>query len=89
MTKREFMERYFEKGKFKYKSEAERVLNDILDLFGESLNLDGEVNFIGWGKFYVVDRAAREAKNPKTGEVIKVAPKKVVKFKVGKSLSNL
>ncbi len=89
MTKREFMERYFEKGKFKYKSEAERALNDILDLFGESLRLDGEVNFIGWGKFYVVDRAAREAKNPKTGDVIKVAPKKVVKFKAGKSLSNL
>lgn len=89
MTKREFMERYFENGNFKYKSEAERVLNDILDLFGESLHLDGEVNFIGWGKFHVVERAAREAKNPKTGETINIASKKVVKFKVGKSLSNI
>ena len=89
MTKREFMERYYTNGSFQYKAEAERVLNDILDLFGEALFLEGELNFIGWGKFQVVERAAREAKNPRTGEVIKVEARKVAKFKAGKSLRNL
>lgn len=89
MTKKEFIERYYARGEFQYKAEAERVLNDILNLFGEALFLKGEVNFIGWGKFQVVERAAREAINPRTGEIIKVEARKVAKFKAGKTLRNL
>ena len=43
---------------------------------------------MGFGTFETVERPAREGRNPKTGETIKIAAKKVVKFKAGAELSN-
>ena len=48
---------------------------------GEKLTL------IGFGTFSVTERSARTCRNPQTGKEMKVAAKKVVKFKVGKKLS--
>ena len=45
------------------------------------------VQFVGWGTFDVQKRAARTGRNPQTGKEIKIAAKKVVKFKVGKKLA--
>mgnify|MGYP002662029842 FL=1 len=42
----------------------------------------------GWGSFAVQKRAARNGRNPQTGKDIKIAAKKVVKFKVGKKLAD-
>lgn len=86
MTKKEFARVLFEKGIFPSKAEAERKLDSILATMEESLKSGEEINFIGWGKFEVVERAGREGRNPKTGEKIKIEAKKTVKFKAGKNL---
>jgi DNA-binding protein HU-beta len=45
------------------------------------------VQLIGFGAFEVTERAAREGRNPATGAALKIAAKKVVKFKPGKALA--
>ncbi len=88
MTKSEFIAKYHEKGNFESKAVAERKLNYLLDTIEEVLSLGDEVNFIGWGKWEVVERSARDGRNPKTGETIKLPAKKSVKFKPGKKLND-
>jgi DNA-binding protein HU-beta len=86
MTKKEFIAKYCENGGFVSKAEAERKLNALLDTI-ETVLVDGnEVNFIGWGKWEVVERAKRKVRNPQTGRKMTVKAKKVVKFKPGKKL---
>ncbi|ADO84557.1 HU family DNA-binding protein [Ilyobacter polytropus] len=86
MTKKEFIAKYCENGGFVSKAEAERKLNALLDTI-ENILVDGnEVNFIGWGKWEVVERAKRKVRNPQTGRKMTVKAKKVVKFKPGKKL---
>lgn len=88
MTKPEFIARYFEKENFESKAEAERKLNYLLETIEEVLLSGDEVNFIGWGKFEVIERAAREGRNPRTGETMNIPAKKAVKFKPGKKLND-
>ena len=88
MTKKEFVEVYAVKGKFETKADAERKLNLLLDLFEEVLVKGDDINFVGWGKFEVKETAARTGRNPKTGEEVAIAAKKVVKFKAGKGLAD-
>lgn len=87
MTKKEFAKVLCEKGIFSSKAEAERKLDGVLNTIEETLIMGEEINFIGWGKFEVVERPERMGRNPKTGEEIKIEAKKAVKFKAGKSLS--
>lgn len=87
MTKKDFTKMLFEKGVFSSKAEAERKFEAILDSIEEVLKSGEELNFIGWGKFEVVEKAARIGRNPKTGEEIIIEAKKAVKFKAGKALS--
>lgn len=86
MTKKEFAKVLFEKGVFNSKAEAERKFDTILETVEETLKAGEEINFIGWGKFEVVERPERTGRNPKTGEEIKIEAKKTVKFKAGKTL---
>lgn len=86
MTKKEFVNLYFEKGGFDTKIDAEKKAMAFLAAVEEALiNGDG-VSFTGWGKFEVTERSARVCKNPRTGEAVNVAAKKVIKFKAGKLL---
>jgi DNA-binding protein HU-beta len=55
----------------------------------EKLKAGEKVSFIGFGSFNVVDKPARTARNPRTGKAIKVAAKKVVKFRPGSGLKTL
>ena len=87
MTKKDFTKMLFEKGVFSSKAEAERKFEAILDSIEEVLKSGEELNFIGWGKFEVVEKAARIGRNPKTGEEIIIEAKKAVKFKAGKTLT--
>ena len=48
---------------------------------------DGRVSLVGFGSFSVSERAARDGRNPQTGAVIKIAAKKVAKFKAGADLN--
>ncbi len=86
MTKKDFTKVLFEKGIFASKAEAERKFDSILEVLEENLKAGEEINFIGWGKFEVVEKAERIGRNPKTGEEIVIPAKKTVKFKAGKNL---
>lgn len=86
MTKKDFAKILFETGAFPSKAEAERKVELFLATIENTLASGEELNFIGWGKFEVVERAERVGRNPKTGEEIKIEAKKTVKFKPGKTL---
>ena len=88
MNKKELVALFTEKGKFTTKAEAERKLDAFLGSFEEVLVKGEEINFVGWGKFEVTEKAAKKGRNPKTGEEIQIPAKKVVKFKAGKKLAD-
>ena len=87
MTKKEIIDLYFEKGAFETTAEAERKANAFLAALEEGLVKGEDITFIGFGKFEVAERAARTGRNPQTGEEMAIEAKKVVKFKLGKALS--
>lgn len=64
------------------KVEVAATLETLTTKMREILSKGDEVNINGLGKFVLVDRKARTARNPKTGESVNVDAKKVVKFKV-------
>ena len=88
VSKKDFVSLYKEKGEFKTKVEAEKNLNAFMELVEELLVEGKEINFIGWGKFKTVQREEREGRNPQTGKKIKIAAKKIVKFKAGSKLED-
>ncbi|MDQ6973387.1 MAG: HU family DNA-binding protein [Mariprofundaceae bacterium] len=63
---------------------VEAVLNGITNALGNN----DPVSLVGFGTFSVVERAARTARNPRTGEPIQVAASKAPKFKAGKALKD-
>ncbi|MFK4784944.1 HU family DNA-binding protein [Fusobacterium sp. MFO224] len=85
MTKKEFIADIAEKGGIA-KKDAEKVVNLFLDTVSDNLEKGNSVSFVGWGKWEVVRREAREVRNPQTGKKMKIKAKKVVKFRVGKTL---
>ena len=70
------------------KSQAEKALNCAIDSISGALAKGNAVSLIGFGTFSVSQRGARKGKNPRTGETIKIAARKVAKFKAGKGLSD-
>lgn len=70
------------------KVQAEEIVESIIDSIISTLKKGGEVSIAGLGIFSVKDRAARMARNPKTGEQVKVAATKVPKFRAAKALKD-
>lgn len=70
------------------KVQAEEVVDAIFDSIVATMKKGGEVSIAGFGIFSVKGRAARMARNPKTGEQVKVAAKKVAKFRPAKALKD-
>jgi DNA-binding protein HU-beta len=70
------------------KAVAEKALNSVMDAISEAMSAGDKVTLIGFGTFSVAERAAREGRNPQSGKAIKIAVKKVVKFKVGSKLAD-
>lgn len=66
--------------------EASSVLNKILETMTEALVRGESIEIRGFGSFVVKQYEAYEGRNPKTGDKIKVKPKKLPIFKVGKAL---
>ena len=71
------------------KVQAEEVVDGLFDAIVSSLKKGDEVSIAGFGIFSVKQRAARMARNPKTGEQVKVAAKKVPKFRAAKGLKDM
>jgi DNA-binding protein HU-beta len=68
------------------KVQAEEVVNAIFDTITGSLKKGDDVSVAGFGIFKVKARAAREARNPRTGEMVKVPATTVPKFQASKAL---
>ena len=70
------------------KKDVEAVLKSFADVVSEELKNGGKVQLVGFGTFEVSERAAREGRNPQTGETMKIAAAKAPKFKAGKALKD-
>ena len=71
------------------KKDAEAALKAFTDVVAEELKANGKVQLVGFGTFEVSERAAREGRNPQTGETMTIAASKAPKFKAGKALKDL
>ena len=70
------------------KKDAEKALNAFADVVAEELKKGEKVQLVGFGTFEVSERAAREGRNPQTGETMTLAACKAPKFKAGKALKD-
>ncbi|GAB4249525.1 MAG: HU family DNA-binding protein [Thermoleophilia bacterium] len=87
MTKSDFIEKLAAKTGLS-KKDAGAAVDAFLDVVKESLEAGEEVQFTGFGKFYVQEREAREGINPQTKAKIKIPATKVPKFSAGSALKN-
>ncbi|HOS84129.1 MAG TPA: HU family DNA-binding protein [Bacteroidales bacterium] len=70
------------------KVDSEKALNATIKAVTAGLKKGESIQLVGFGTFSVGARAARTGRNPQTGKAIKIAAKKVAKFKAGKALSD-
>jgi len=70
------------------KTKAEEAINLLLEAIKTSVANGNTVQLVGFGSFALGARAARMGRNPKTGEAIKIAASKTVKFSVGKTFKD-
>jgi DNA-binding protein HU-beta len=68
------------------KTDAGKALNSVLDIIMGNLKKGDKVTLPGFGTFDVIKRAARKGRNPQTGKDMKIAAKKVPKFKAGSKM---
>ncbi|MCH4896345.1 MAG: HU family DNA-binding protein [Marinifilaceae bacterium] len=71
------------------KADSKKAIDAMVASVGEALKAEDRVSLVGFGSFSVNERPARTGRNPKTGEPIQIAAKKVVKFKPGVELADL
>ena len=71
------------------KKDADTAVNAVIDTIVETLAKDEKVQLVGFGTFEVSERAAREGRNPHTGEPMPIAASKAPKFKAGKALKDM
>ena len=70
------------------KADAGRALDSTLEAVTGALKKGDSVSLVGFGTFAVKERAAREGRNPQTGQTIQIAAAKVPGFKAGKALKD-
>ena len=85
MGKSEFISAVAEKSDLN-KTQAAAAVDAFIDVVTESLKRGEDVQFTGFGKFSVQQRAAREGINPQTKEKIQIKASKVPKFSAGSQL---
>ena len=71
------------------KKDAESALKAFIDVVSEEMQKGEKVQLVGFGTFEVSERAAREGRNPQTGETMTISASKSPKFKAGKALKDL
>ena len=72
----------------KSRKDSNAFLDAFLETVVDELKGGGSVNLVGFGSFKVNDRPARDARNPRTGEKIRIPARKVPVFKAGKGLKD-
>jgi DNA-binding protein HU-beta len=71
------------------KADSGRALDAFLEATSKALKKGDKLTLVGFGTFSVTKRPARVGRNPKTGKAIKIAAKKVAKFKAGAALAKI
>ena len=88
MTKIEFVDAVAKETEWK-KKDAEEAINAVVKVITNALVAGEKLSIVGFGTFEVVERAAREGRNPQTGESIMIKACKMPKFKPGKAFKEL
>ena len=88
MNKTELIAAVAEKAEIS-KKDAEKAVKAFTDVVAEELVKGEKVQLVGFGTFEVSERAAREGRNPRTGETMVIEASKTPKFKAGKALKDL
>ena len=70
------------------KTSAEKAVDTIIESIVSTLKQGGEVSIAGLGIFSTKDRAARTARNPRTGDTVQVPAMRVPKFRAAKALKD-
>lgn len=89
MTRSELIERIANKNPHLMLKDVEKIVAVVLDKIISSLAAGDRVEFRGFGAFSVRTRTPRTAKNPRTGEQVKVEERNIPHFKTGKQLFEL
>ena len=87
MTKNELIAAVAEKAEIS-RHEAARAVEATFEVIGASLGKGEEVKIAGFGNFKVANRAAREGRDPRTGQPVQIAASKRPKFSAGKGLKD-
>lgn len=70
------------------KKDAAKALDAAIEAISDAMAKADKVQLVGFGTFETRDRAAREGKNPRTGEIVKIAATRIPAFKAGKALKD-
>ena len=87
MNKQELITAIAEKAEME-KDNAKKALNAFIEVVGDELKKGEKIQIIGFGTFEVSERAAREGRNPQTGETMEIKASRNPKFKAGKALKD-
>jgi len=85
MTKSDFVEKVASTSGLS-KKDAGTAVDAVIGELENALKSGEEVTFTGFGKFHVAERGAREGRNPRTGESMKISATKVPRFTAGSGL---
>ncbi len=85
MSKQQLVEMIAEKAGLT-KADAARALDATMESISEALKKGEKVSLVGFGTFATSERPAREGRNPRTGETVKIAARTAVTFKAGSKL---
>ena len=88
MNKTELIAAIAEKTELSRK-DAEKALKAFTEVVEEELKKGEKIQLVGFGTFEVSERAAREGRNPQTGETMTIQASKAPKFKAGKALKDM
>ena len=86
MIKSELIQLISEQNPHLYQRDVERIVNTVFDEIIHALSQGDRVELRGFGAFSVKERSARAGRNPRTGDTVPVAAKRVPYFKTGKEL---
>ncbi|ACM20719.1 integration host factor, beta subunit [Geotalea daltonii FRC-32] len=86
MTKSELIDKLVEANSVLSRKESEAIISIVFDSMSDALKSGEKVEIRGFGSFTIRARDAREARNPKSGELVKIPSKKTPFFKTGKEL---
>ncbi len=88
MNKTQFVEKMHEKSGLGTMKDTEKAYKAFIETVIEALKEGEKIQLVGFGTFDVGERAAREGRNPQTGESIQIAASKSPRFKAGKAFKD-